>query len=117
MGVMAFVVLAISGWLLFRGADLGLQDHPLLVLTIAGVFFFAGYTSLEPILPSLITKASPKTMYGTALGTYSSLQFLGSFAGGAAAGFLSTLGTEFVMAALLVAAASGIILMSQVKTA
>ncbi|MDE2181325.1 MAG: MFS transporter, partial [candidate division NC10 bacterium] len=76
-GVTAFVVLAISGWLLFRGADLGLQAHPLLVLTIAGVFFFAGFSSLEPILPSLITKASPKTVYGTALGTYNSLQFLG----------------------------------------
>ncbi|MDE2483802.1 MAG: MFS transporter [candidate division NC10 bacterium] len=116
-GVTAFVVLAISGWLLFRGADLGLQAHPLLVLTIAGVFFFAGFSSLEPILPSLITKASPKTVYGTALGTYNSLQFLGSFAGGVAAGFLSTLGTEFVMAALLVAAVSGVILMAQVKHA
>jgi MFS family permease len=116
-GVTAFVVLAISGWLLFRGADLGLHAHPLLVLTIAGVFFFAGFSSLEPILPSLITKASPKTVYGTALGTYNSLQFLGSFAGGVAAGFLSTLGTEFVMATLLVAAASGVMLMAQVKHA
>lgn len=115
--VTAFVVLAISGWLLFREADLGLEDHPLLSLTIAGMFFFAGFSSLEPILPSLITKASPKTVYGTALGTYSSLQFLGSFAGGTAAGLLGTLGAEFVLAALLVAAASGIMLMAQVKTA
>ena len=117
MGVTAFVVLAISGWLLFRGADIGLQDHPLLVLTIAGILFFAGYTSLQPILPSLITKASPKAVYGAALGTFSSLQFLGSFVGGAAAGLLGALGTEFVMAALLVTAASGVILMAQVKTA
>lgn len=117
MGVTAFVVLAISGWLLFRGADLGLQAHPLLVLTIAGMLFFAGYTSLQPILPSLITKASPKAVYGAALGTFSSLQFLGSFAGGAAAGLLGARGPEFVMAALLVSAASGVILMAQVKTA
>ena len=116
MGVTAFVVLAISGWLLFRGADMVLQDHPLLVLTIAGILFFAGYTSLQPILPSLITKASPKAVYGAALGTFSSLQFLGSFVGGAAAGVLGALGTEFVMAALLVTAASGVILMAQVKT-
>ncbi|MDD5559376.1 MFS transporter [Candidatus Methylomirabilis sp.] len=115
MGVMAFVVLAISGWLLFRGADLGLQAHPLLLLTVAGILFFAGYTSLQPILPSLITKASPKTVYGAALGIFSSLQFLGSFAGGAAAGLLGTLGTDLVMAALLVIAASGVILMVQVK--
>ena len=116
MGVTAFVVLAISGWLLFRGSDIGLQAHPLLVLTIAGMLFFAGYTSLQPILPSLITKASPKAVYGAALGTFSSLQFLGSFVGGAAAGVLGALGTEFVMAALLVTAASGVILMAQVKT-
>lgn len=117
MGIAAFIVLGISGWLLFRDTDLGLHAHPLLVLMIAGIFFFSGYTSLEPILPSLITKASPKTVYGTALGTFSSLQFLGSFVGGAAAGFLSTLGAEFALATLLVAAAAGILLMAQVKTA
>jgi MFS family permease len=114
-GVAAFVILCISGWLLFRGADFGLQAYPLMVLTIAGMLFFAGFTSLEPILPSLITKVSPKTAYGTALGTYNALQFLGSFAGGATAGLLSTLGTEFVTAALLIAAAVGIVLMAQVK--
>ncbi len=117
MGMTAFAVLAISGWLLFRGADLGLEAYPLLGLTIAGVLFFAGYTSLEPILPSLITKVAPKTVYGTALGVFSSLQFLGSFVGGAAAGLLSTLGTEFALSTLLVAAAAGIMLMSQVRTA
>jgi MFS family permease len=114
-GVTAFVLLSISAWLLFRGADFGLQAHPLLALTIAGMLFFSGFSSLEPILPSLITKASPKTMYGTALGTYNSLQFLGSFAGGAAAGILGALGNQFVMAGLLVAATAGVVLMAQVK--
>ncbi|MBI2883036.1 MAG: MFS transporter [Candidatus Methylomirabilis oxyfera] len=116
-GVTAFVLLAISGWLLFREAALGPHAHPLMVLMMAGMLFFAGFSSLEPILPSLITKASPKTVYGTALGTYHSLQFLGSFAGGVAAGFLSALGMEFLLAALLIAAASGVILMAQVKHA
>jgi MFS family permease len=114
-GVAAFVLLSISAWLLFRGADFGLQAHPLLALTIAGMLFFSGFSSLEPILPSLITKASPKTVYGTALGTYNSLQFLGSFAGGAAAGILGALGNQFVMAGLLVAATAGVVLMAQVK--
>jgi MFS family permease len=114
-GVTAFVLLSISAWLLFRGADVGLQAHPLLALTIAGMLFFSGFSSLEPILPSLITKASPKTVYGTALGTYNSLQFLGSFAGGAAAGILGALGNQFVMAGLLVAATAGVVLMAQVK--
>lgn len=116
-GVTAFVVLAISGWLLFREPGLGLQAHPLMVLIIGGVLFFSGFCSLEPILPSLITKAAPKTVYGTALGTYSSLQFLGNFAGGAAAGFLGALGMEFMLTAVLVAAATGVMLMAQVKRA
>jgi hypothetical protein len=54
-------------------------------------------------------------VYGTALGTYNSLQFLGSFAGGAAAGILGALGNQFVMAGLLVAATAGVVLMAQVK--
>ena len=116
-GVAAFVILSISGLLLFRGADFGFEAHPLLALTVAGMFFFSGFSSLEPILPSLITKASPKTAYGTALGTYNSLQFLGSFAGGAAAGILGALGNQFVLAGLLVAAALGVVLMAQVKAA
>jgi len=116
-GVAAFAVLSISGLLLFRSADWGLQAHPLLALTIAGILFFSGFSSLEPILPSLITKASPKTVYGTALGTYNTLQFLGSFAGGAAAGILGALGNHFMLAGLLVAAALGVLLMAQVKTA
>jgi MFS family permease len=116
-GVSAFVVLSISGLLLFRGAAFGLQGHPLIALTVAGMLFFSGFSSLEPILPSLITKASPKTVYGTALGTYNSLQFLGSFAGGAAAGILGALGNQFVLVGLLVAAAAGVMLMAQVKAA
>ena len=114
-GVAAFVMLSISGLLLFRGADFGFQAHPLLALTVAGVFLFSGFSSLQPILPSLITKASPQTVYGAALGTYSSLQFLGSFAGGAAAGILAPRGDQFVMAGLLVAAALGVMLMAQVQ--
>ena len=116
-GLTAFVALSFSGLLLFRSADWGLQAHPLIALTIAGMLFFAGFSSLEPILPSLITKASPKTAYGAALGTYNTLQFLGSFAGGAAAGILGALGDQFMLASLLVAAAIGVILMARVKVA
>ncbi|MGH7411852.1 MAG: MFS transporter [Candidatus Methylomirabilis sp.] len=114
-GLAAFILLSISGLLLFRSADWGLQYHPLLALTIAGILFFAGFSILEPILPSLITKAAPKTVYGTSLGTYNTLQFLGSFAGGAAAGVLSVLGDQFMLASLLVAAAAGVMLMAQIK--
>lgn len=116
-GITAFVALSISGLLLFRSAEWGLQGHPLVALTVAGMLFFAGFSSLEPILPSLITKASPKTVYGAALGTYNTLQFLGSFAGGAAAGILGALGDQFMLASLLVAAGIGVVLMARVKVA
>jgi MFS family permease len=41
------------------------------------------------MLPSLITKVAPPDAKGTAMGLYSSLQFLGIFAGGVAGGWLN----------------------------
>ena len=54
---------------------------------LALVIFFAGFNLLEASLPSLITKTAPATQKGTAMGMYSSSQFLGAFAGGAVGGF------------------------------
>jgi hypothetical protein len=88
-----------------------------MVLTVAGMLFFAAYSSLEPILPSLVAKAAPKALYGTALGGYTSLQFLGIFAGGAAAGLLGALGNQFMLVALLAVAALGAWFMAQVRAA
>ncbi len=42
---------------------------------------------MEASLPSLITKAAPPDAKGTAMGLYSSAQFLGIFAGGVAGGW------------------------------
>ncbi|HHO59048.1 MAG TPA: MFS transporter [Thiotrichales bacterium] len=53
---------------------------------LALVIFFAGFNLLEASLPSLITKTAPATQKGTAMGVYSSSQFLGAFAGGALGG-------------------------------
>ncbi len=116
-GVTAFVVLSLSGLLLFPSPELGVQAHPLIALTVAGMLFFAGYSSLEPVLPSLVAKATPKALYGTALGGYTSLQFLGIFAGGAAAGLLGALGNHFMLATLLMVAALGVCFMAQVRAA
>jgi MFS family permease len=116
-GVTAFVVLSLSGLLLFPRPEWGLQDHPLTALTVAGILFFAAYSSLEPILPTLVAKVSPKALYGTAMGGYTSLQFLGTFAGGAAAGVLGALGNQFMLATLLLVAALGAALMVRVRAA
>jgi len=60
-----------------------------LVFVAAGLFlFFVGFNVLEASLPSLISKAAPLTSKGTALGVYSTAQFMGAFAGGAGGGLL-----------------------------
>ena len=48
--------------------------------------FFVGFNYLEATLPSLISKTVYAGGKGTALGVYSSFQFMGAFAGGALGG-------------------------------
>ena len=50
--------------------------------------FFTAFNLLEATLPSLIAKLAPPDAKGTAMGVYSSSQFLGAFAGGALGGWL-----------------------------
>lgn len=51
-------------------------------------FFFAAFNVLEATLPSLISKAAPVNYKGTAIGVYSTFQFMGAFIGGAVGGWL-----------------------------
>ena len=46
---------------------------------IALLVFFAAFNLLEATLPSLISKIAPVGAKGTAIGVYSSVQFLGTF--------------------------------------
>ena len=50
--------------------------------------FFVGFNYLEATLPSLVSKTVIAESKGSALGVYSTCQFLGAFAGGAAGGVL-----------------------------
>jgi len=50
--------------------------------------FFTAFTLLEASLPSLISKIAPPHSKGTAMGIYSSSQFLGIFVGGALSGWI-----------------------------
>jgi MFS family permease len=59
------------------------------LLIAALVIFFSAFNILEASLPSLVSKTAPAEAKGTALGVYSSLQFLGIFAGGAAGGWIN----------------------------
>lgn len=87
----AFLFMAISGVLLFRPQFAGLDPAHLWAVLAPGILFFIGYTGLEPILPSLVSKHAHEGAYGTALGSFQTLQYLGSFAGGALAGAFSRL--------------------------
>jgi predicted MFS family arabinose efflux permease len=50
--------------------------------------FFVGFNYLEATLPSLLSKTVSADGKGTAMGVYSTCQFLGAFAGGAGGGWL-----------------------------
>lgn len=52
------------------------------------LIYFVAFNILEASLPSLISKRAPAHMKGTAMGAYSSCQFMGIFAGGLMAGLL-----------------------------
>ncbi|MEZ5528817.1 MAG: MFS transporter [Porticoccaceae bacterium] len=67
--------------------------------------FFMGFSLLEATLPSLVSKSAPAGGRGTAMGIYSTSQFLGAFAGGVSGGFVAHhYGYEavFLMAATMI---------------
>lgn len=73
--------------------------------------FFTGFNALEALLPSLVGRAAPVGTRGTALGIYSSCQFLGVFIGGAAGGWLlQHSGAEMVFWAAAVLCAGWLLL-------
>lgn len=56
---------------------------------IAGLWvFFCAFNLLEATLPSLVSKTAPGDLRGTAMGAYSSCQFMGVFIGGVAGGWV-----------------------------
>ena len=56
---------------------------------VMGLFlFFLAFNILEAMLPALISKTAPADKKGTAVGIYSTFQFLGVFIGGSVGGWL-----------------------------
>ena len=60
----------------------------LMLFVIALLVFFVGFNYLEATLPTLVSKVAPSARRGSAMGVYSSSQFLGIFAGGSVGGVL-----------------------------
>ncbi|MFK7858001.1 MAG: MFS transporter [Granulosicoccus sp.] len=107
---------AMRGVLLFCVGGMGLTQlvfamPGFLSLPINAVILFVGVTAffsflntLEALLPSLVSRLAPAAAKGSAMGIYSSSQFLGAFVGGAGAGWLygavGAMGLYIVMAIL-----------------
>jgi len=80
LGAIVVLILADFGFIRFHDTVFGIG-------TCLGLFF-CGFNLLEATLPSLISKTAPPDLRGTAMGVYSSCQFLGAFLGGAVGGGL-----------------------------
>ena len=115
LAALAYLMFIPSFLLLFAPAWLGQDPKRLLPVFLAGTLFYIGFTGLEPILPSLVSKASPGTSYGTALGFYNTAQFLGSTVGGSLAGALANYPPERTLFTMMVAAAIGFLMMVATK--
>ncbi len=63
--------------------------HSLTSLVVALWVFFLGFNVLEASLPSLVSKFAPAGYKGSAMGVYSTSQFLGAFLGGILGGYMS----------------------------
>jgi MFS family permease len=81
---LAAVGVLLAAQLILAGAQGSL---PGLVLGL--VAFFAAFNLLEASLPSLISRLAPAGQKGAAVGIFTSLQFLGAFAGATAGGLVS----------------------------
>jgi len=81
------------------------------------VLYFAAFNVLEATLPSLIAKVAPPQSKGTAMGVYSTAQFLGAFLGGATGGWaLGHGGPHTVFAACSAALGAWVLVAATMKT-
>ncbi len=99
MAMIPFVILAekkrkmkpvfLSAILVIVAAEFGLMKFNVSLFGIIGFLwlFFVGFNLLEATLPSLVSKTAPGDMRGTAMGIYSTSQFLGAGIGGSVGGW------------------------------
>ena len=75
------VFLGAIGVLLAGQVGLVLVGQSVVGVACSLLLFFAGFNLLEASLPSLVSRTAPPAAKGTAIGVYSSVQFLGAFVG------------------------------------
>ncbi|MFK7997041.1 MAG: MFS transporter [Granulosicoccus sp.] len=88
-GVLLFCIGGIGlTQLIFAGPGYLSLPANAVVLFVGVTAFFSFLNTLEALLPSLVSRLAPAAAKGSAMGIYSSSQFLGAFTGGAGAGWL-----------------------------
>ena len=115
LAAVAFGMLALSALVLFRPTAVGLAPDRLFSVLLPGMIFLIGFTGLEPVLPSLVSRTAPEGASGTTLGTFHTLQYLGSATGAPIAGALSQLPPTCIMAVLIVTSLIGALLMFRLR--
>lgn len=88
----------------------------LLQITVFLLLFFVSFNYLEATLPALISRYAPRSGKGTALGVYSTSQFIGTFCGGVSGGHIYErfgLGSVFFFGGILAALWLGALLFMQ----
>src|SRR3990167_8771683 len=63
-------------------------QHSLILIELSLLGFFTAFSILEACLPSIVSKIAPIKRKGTAMGIYSTFQFLGIFMGGTLGGVI-----------------------------
>ncbi len=87
-GLMRLVIFASIAGLLLTQLMFVLLPAQLPALIFAICCFFGFLSTLESLLPSLLSRFAPAGTRGSASGVYSSSQFFGAFVGGAGGGWL-----------------------------
>ena len=84
------------GVVLLGAALAGLAGAPAggVALMACLVVYFIGFNTLEASLPAMVSRVAPMRARGAALGVYSTMQYLGAFAGGVLGGWLLGAGGE-----------------------
>ena len=80
LAAIAALVLAQFGFIAFHRSAWGIG--------LALLLYFTAFNVLEATLPSLVAKMAPAESKGTAMGVYSTSQFLGAFIGGVIGGWM-----------------------------
>jgi len=113
------VPLLVAGLLLVLALGaLAFWHRDLRLLAAALALYFGAFNFLEARLPALLTEAAGEAARGAALGVFSTCQFAGAFAGGAASGMLlaSAAGLPGVLLGAAIAALAWLPLAIRVET-